>query len=106
MDNKKTTFEQLCDPAYRRAELVTEKMGAVWVAFNELRGLVNKSQLAKQYFGHTQGWFSQKLNGCEVCNRKYAFTEDEYHQLADAFRDLAGRLTRYADEIDAAEMEN
>lgn len=105
MNNKKPTFEQICDPTYRRAELVSEKMGAVWVAFNELQGIVNKSQLAKQYFGHTQGWLSQKLNGCEVCNQKRSFTEEEYHRLAEAFRDLARRLARHASEIDAAAME-
>lgn len=102
MDNKKPTYEQICDPAYRRAELTSEKMGAVWVAFNELDGLINKTQLARQYFHRSQGWLSQKLNGCEVCSRQRAFTEEEYRQLADAMRDIARRLNAYAAEIDAA----
>ncbi len=96
----------MCDPAYRRAQLVTEKMGAVWVAFNELNGLLNKTQLAEQYFHRTQSWLSQKLHGCEVCNRKRTFTAEEYTTLANAFRDIAHRLEKYADEIDAAEMES
>lgn len=102
MDNKKPTFEQMCDPAFRRAELVSEKMGAVWVAFNELKGLLNKSQLAEQYFKRTQSWLSQKINGCEVCNSQRSFTDSEYLQLADAFRDIARRLEAHAAEIDAA----
>ena len=92
----------MCDPAFRRAELISEKMGAVWVAFNELRGLLNKSQLAQQYFQRSQAWLSQKLNGCEVCSRQRSFTEDEYHRLAEAFRDIARRLEAHAAEIDAA----
>lgn len=105
MDKNKITFEQMCDPAFRRARLITEKMGATWVAFLELNGLINKTQLAEQYFQRTQGWISQKLNGCEVCNKRASFTEAEYHQLAESFRDIARRLMKYADEIDAAANE-
>ena len=102
MDNKKPTFEQLYDPAYRRAQLVSEKMGAVWTAFLELGGLINKTQIAEQYFQRTQGWFSQKLNGCELCRKKQSFSPEEYRKLAEAFRDIARRLNAHADEIDAA----
>jgi hypothetical protein len=38
-----------------------------------------------------------------VCNKERSFTADEYSQLAQALRDIAGRLTAYADAIDAAE---
>ena len=73
----------------------------MWTAFLELNGIINKSQLAQQYFDKSQGWLSQKLHGCTVRDRKRSFTEEEYHQLADAFRDLARRLTLHADEIAA-----
>lgn len=106
MEKSLPTFEQMCDPAFIRSELVSEKMGAVWVAFNELDGIINKSQLAKQYFGRTHAWLSQKINGCEVCNQKRSFTEQEYSKLSEALRDIARRLNHYADEIDAAEMES
>lgn len=102
MDNKKPTFEQLCDPIYRREQLVTEKSGAVFVAFNELDSLINKTKLANQYFNKTHAWLSQKLHGCTVLNRQKAFTDAEYHQLAEAFRDIARRLNAHADEIDRA----
>lgn len=92
----------MCDPAFRRAELITEKMGAVFVTFNELRGLLNKTQIARQYFGKSQGWFSQRLNGCVLAQKEQCFNAAEYHQLAEAFRDIARRLEKHADEIDAA----
>ncbi len=88
-----------------RAEVIRTKQGAVWNAFTELEGLVNKSELADQYFGKTRAWLSQKLNGCTVLNKKKSFTEAEYHELADAFRHIARRLQAHADEIDAAEMD-
>lgn len=88
-----------------RSSVITIKSGAVWNAFVELEGLINKSELASQYFGKTRAWLSQKLNGCTVLNRKKEFTEPEYHQLAEAFRHIAKRLEAHADEIDAAAME-
>ncbi|MCM1332672.1 MAG: DUF5053 domain-containing protein [Bacteroides sp.] len=89
-----------------RAESITDKGGATEVAFSELEGLVNKTQLATQYFKRTHAWLSQKLHGCTVLNRQKAFTEAEYHQLAEAFRDIAKRLIAHADEIDAAAMDD
>lgn len=105
MDDKFPTFEQVCDPAWRRAQLVTEKIGAMWTAFLELGGLINKSELARQYFGKSQAWLSQRINGLRVKGKLVRFTEGEYHQLAEAMRDIARRLLAHADEIDAAAME-
>ena len=99
---------EILDPAKyeeRREACLVDKSGAVEVAFSELEGLVNKSELAAQYFGKTRAWLSQKLNGCTVLNRKKSFTESEYHELAEAFRHIARRLEAHADEIDAAAMD-
>ena len=80
------------------------KSEAVWVTFMELDGLVNISKLAKLYFNKSHSWFAQKLHGYSVCKKERAFTEAEYAQLADALRDIAGRLNGYADAIDKAEI--
>ena len=90
---------------YLRNLAISNKIGASSNAFAELEGLINKSELASQYFGKTRAWFSQKLNGCMVLDKKKSFTEEEYHQLAEAFRDIAKRLSAHADEIDAAPMD-
>lgn len=86
----------------RRKKCIAYKPDATATAFSELEGLINKSALAKQYFGKSQGWFSQRLNGCTVLKKPVAFKENEYHELANAFRDIAKRLLSHADEIDAA----
>lgn len=88
-----------------RKMAIEVKSGAASNAFAELEGLLSKTQVSKQYFDKSQGWFSQKLNGCTMFNKKQAFTEDEYHQLAEAFRHIAMRLNAHADEIDAATMD-
>lgn len=89
----------------RRKEIVSDKDGAVWTTFVELEGIINQSALVKQYFKKSQSWFAQRVNGCTVRDTEAAFKEDEYHQLADAFRDIAKRLQVHADEIDAAKFE-
>ncbi len=99
---------EIFDPAKHeehRTNMIGIKSGAVWNAFVELEGLINKTQLADQYFNRSHAWLSQKLNGCTLHNRKKAFTEKEYHQLAEAFRHIARRLEAHADEIDAAAMD-
>lgn len=89
----------------RRKKCIEYKPDATVTAFSELEDIINKSQLAKQYFGKSQSWFSQRLNGSTVLKKSMAFKEDEYRKLAEAFRDIAKRLIAHADEIDAAKFE-
>ena len=88
-----------------RAEIIAEKSGAVWNTFSELEGLINKSALATQYFDRSSAWLSQRIHGCTVMNKSMTFKEKEYHQLAEAFRDIANRLLAHADEIDTAKLD-
>lgn len=88
-----------------RLKCIEYKPDATFTAFSELEDIVNKTQLAKQYFGKSQSWFSQRLNGSMVLNKTMSFKEEEYHQIAEAFRDIAKRLQEHANEIDAAKYE-
>ena len=100
---------QLNNPAEyeaRRQKCIEYKPDAVVTAFSELEDIINKTQIAKQYFGKSQSWFSQRLNGCTVLNKAAAFKPEEFHQLAEAFRDIARRLEAHADEIDAAKSDD
>lgn len=89
----------------RRKKCIEYKSDATTTAFSELENVINKAQLSKQYFNRSQSWFSQRLNGCMILDKKASFKENEYHLLAEAFRDIARRLQAHADEIDAAKME-
>ena len=101
----KRKIMRLDDYNERRKEIISTKSGAVWNAFTELEDLINKSALAVQYFEKSQSWFAQRVHGCTVCKKEAAFKENEYHKLADAFRDIAKRLQMHADEIDSAKFE-
>ena len=93
------------DYELRRKECIVYKPDATVTAFSELEDIINKTQLAKQYFGKSQSWFSQRLNGCTVLKKSMAFKEEEYHTLAEALRHIAKRLEAHADEIDNAKYE-
>lgn len=95
----------LADYEERRKKCIEYKPDATLTAFSELEDLINKSQLAKQYFNKSQSWFSQRVHGCTVLNKSMSFKEDEYHKLAEAFRHIAKRLQAHADEIDAAKID-
>ena len=88
----------------RRLECLKYKKDATFTAFSELEDLINKTQFAKQYFEKSRAWLSQRLNGCMVENKSQKFKEEEYHEIAEAFRHIAKRLNAHADEIDAAVM--
>lgn len=90
------------DPAFRRAEQMKIKSEAVWVTFLELGGMINVSKFAKEYFGKSQSWFAQRVNGYDVNHKRAEFTAEDYDKIAASLRNLAGRLTEYADAIDKA----
>lgn len=88
-------------------EKVKEEKGFVAAtAFRELGEIINRAQISKRYFGKSQGWFSQRLNGCLVSKKKRTFNEKEFVILSGAFRDLSDKLRMYADRIDSADYEN
>src|SRR3712207_1493734 len=100
----KRNIQNLEEYEERKKKCIAYKADAVTTAFSELEDILNKTQLAKQYFGRSQGWLSQRLNGCMVMNKKAAFKEEEYRKLTEALRDIAKRLEAHANEIDEAEM--
>lgn len=88
-----------------RKIVIETKDGATAVAFRELNGIVNLSSFAKRFIGKSQSWFSQRLNGCSVMNKKRSFKENEYLQIAKGFRELADELIQHAEEIERSEMD-
>lgn len=100
----KREIYNLAEYEERRKKCIEYKPDATATAFSELEDIINKTQLARQYFGKSQSWFSQRLHGCAVLDKPMAFKEAEYHELAEAFRDIARRLQAHADEIDAAKL--
>lgn len=69
------------------------KTDATYTAFCKLEGVINKRELARQYFRRPGTWFSSRLDGCaDTEGNETTFTGKESHQLAESFRDIAKRL--------------
>lgn len=84
-----------------RKEVMNYRGGAIYTAFDELEGIINKSEFAGQYMKKSQSYFSQRLNGCVVGGKNRGFSSDEARLIAESFRDIAGRLSELASEIEA-----
>lgn len=55
----------------------------------EVLKIVNLSYIAKKYFGKTQAWLSQRINGCTVNGKKATFNTEEIDTLNRALTDIA-----------------
>lgn len=55
----------------------------------EILKIVNLSYIAKKYFGKTQAWLSQRINGCTVNGKKATFNNEEIDTLNRALTDIA-----------------
>ena len=64
----------------------------------ELRELpfISVSEFAKRYFGKSASWLHQRINGNAVHGKVATFTPTELTTLANALKDVAGKLTHAA----------
>ena len=69
-----------------RAERIREKMG-------QLDKAISFSYIAKNYFGKSQSWLMQRLNGSKVNGKEARFNRAEVLQLQDAIHDLGHKLS-------------
>lgn len=66
---------------------------------SDIINVLNASYIAKRFFGKSQGWFSQKLNG-HINNGKPAkFSDEEITTLRNALYTLSLELQEIADEL-------
>lgn len=73
------------DIADLRAEALRKKMG-------DMPKFVNLSQIARVYFGKSQSWLMQRINGNKVNGKEDRFTPAEAKQLEAAFHDLGRKF--------------
>ena len=65
----------------------------------EVLEIVNQSYIAKKYFGRSQSWLSQRINGCMVNGKKASFTENEIQTLKSALSDIANIINSSLERI-------
>ena len=68
---------------------IREKMG-------EIPEMISMAYIAKNYFGKSNSWLSQRLNGSKVNGKRARFSVEEVQQLQDALHDIGNRLLAVA----------
>ena len=69
-----------------RSATIRRKMG-------ELDKAISFAYIAKNYFGKSQSWLLQRLNGSKVNGKEARFNKSELLQLQDAIHDLGKKLS-------------
>ncbi len=69
-----------------KADRIREKMG-------ELDKAISFAYIAKHYFGKSQSWLTQRLNGSIVNGKEARFNKSEVLQLEEAIHDLGHKLS-------------
>jgi len=69
-----------------KADRIREKMG-------ELDKAISFAYIAKHYFGKSQSWLTQRLNGSRVNGKEARFNKSEVMQLEEAIHDLGRKLS-------------
>ena len=54
--------------------------------------MISTAYIAKNYFGKTASWFSQRLNGSRVNGKQATFTDDEISRIEEALSDISQKL--------------
>jgi hypothetical protein len=77
------------DIADLRAEAIRMKMG-------DMPRFINWTQIATTYFGKSQSWLMQRINGNKVNGKEAHFSADEAKQLEAALHDIGNKLLSIA----------
>ena len=79
------THDLVADGDRLIADGIKEKLG-------ELPEAISLAYVAKNYFGKSNSWLSQRINGSIVNGKRARFSSSEVKQLQDALHDLGHRL--------------
>ncbi len=63
--------------------------------------IVPGNYIAKEYFGKSGAWFSQRLNGHVINNSRAYFSHDDLLKIQDAIQDIGRKLAdfRFSDDV-------
>ena len=79
------THDLLAEGDKMVADGIKEKMG-------ELPEAISLAYIAKNYFGKSNSWLSQRINGSLVNGKRARFSSSEVRQLQNALHDIGNKL--------------
>ena len=69
---------------------------ALRMALDNIYESVSWSNIARQYFGKSRSWLSQRVNGLKIHNKEVQFTASEKQTLMKALLDLSEKFKNTA----------
>ena len=79
---------------------LTPKVGTMKSTLKDILISISWADLSKRYFGKSNSWLSQKLDGIDGNKKPIEFTEEEKFQLKGALVDLSNRIRAAAEQIE------
>ena len=61
-------------------------------ALRDVLPAISVAYIARQYFGRSRAWLTQRINGDKINGKPATFTPEELQTMRAALRDLSGRL--------------
>ena len=77
-------------------DLEALKAEKIRTAMGELGNAISFAYIAKHYFGKSQSWLTQRLNGSKVNGKTARFNKSELIQFQNAIHDLGRKLSAIA----------
>lgn len=69
------------------------------MALDNIYDAISWSYIAKNYFGKSRSWLSQRINGLKIHNKEVQFTPEEKKKLMQALLDLSANIKETAQVI-------
>lgn len=69
------------------------------MALDNIYDAISWSYIAKNYFGKSRSWLSQRINGLKIHNKEVQFTLEEKKKLMQALLDLSANIKETAQVI-------
>ncbi len=61
-------------------------------ALRDVLPAISVAYIARNYFGRSRAWLTQRINGNAINGKRATFTPEELQTMRAALRDLSGRL--------------
>lgn len=87
-------YRQSLDADIKKAEEVSMRQSIEFVL-----KCLSVAFVAREYFGKSQSWLYQRINGNIVNGSPAKFTPEEKKKLKDALRDISDRILEAVDKI-------
>ena len=90
--NKPEEKEFISQYMRKEMDVILDRMLSIKAQIKEVSEIVSLKYIAKNYFGKSAAWLSQRINGIPVRGKIYYLKESELNTLNNAIQDIGKKL--------------